>query len=298
MKTEPSETVTYYTKLPDGGSLHQGITELHDAALYRPEGRARSIATLDDLTPGDVAFYREQGYLAVEQAFTPDEVRAALAGMEGLIMGRRPDYKGIIFEKKAQEILPTLTLDQRQDAVRGICHFVEFDAALHALAYHPKILGLMRVLLEGEPHMFQNMGLIKPPRIGREKPWHQDHAYFDYPLGTPIVGAWVALDEATLENGCMQVLPGLHREGPRLHFRRRDWQICDREIMGRRSVAVPLKPGGLLLFDGLLPHGTPHNSSAQRRRAVQFHYAPKNVPSITQEERLKVFGSEGKGVTC
>ena len=56
------------------------------------------------------------------------------------------------------------------------------------------------------------MALLKPPR-GREKPWHQDHAYFNLPLDTPIVGVWIALDEATPENGCMHVIPGSHREG-------------------------------------------------------------------------------------
>ena len=195
-------------------------------------------------------------------------------------------------------MLPTLTPEQRQDAVRKIMKFVQYEERLLALAFHPKLLAAVRALLEDEPHLFQDMAMIKPPRIGREKPWHQDHAYFNYPLGTRIVRVWVALDEATLENGCMQLLPGLHREGPRLHFQRRDWQICDQEIMGRRSVAVPLKPGGLLFFDGLLPHGTPHNNSPKRRRAVQFHFVPRSVHLGTEEERLRVFGSEGKNVTC
>jgi hypothetical protein len=131
-----------------------------------------------------------------------------------------------------------------------------------------------KLIGDKEPEMFQDMALVKPPRLGREKPWHQDHAYFDYPLGMPVLGVWIALDAATIENGCMQLLPGRHREGPITHFQRRDWQICDNVIMGTKSVAAPLPPGGLLLFDGLLPHGTPHNSSANRRRALQFHYAP------------------------
>jgi hypothetical protein len=97
--------------------------------------------------------------------------------------------------------------------------------------------------------MFQDMALLKPPMLGREKPWHQDHAYFDYPLGTPIVGVWIALDEATVENGCMQFLPGQHRD-PIIHFQRRDWQICDSTILGRESVAAPLKPGGILAVCG------------------------------------------------
>jgi ectoine hydroxylase-related dioxygenase (phytanoyl-CoA dioxygenase family) len=64
-----------------------------------------------------------------------------------------------------------------------------------------------------------------------ETPWHQDHAYFNLPEGTPVVGVWIALDDATPENGCMHFIPGGHREGPIAHFNRRDWQICDEEIL-------------------------------------------------------------------
>jgi phytanoyl-CoA hydroxylase len=95
----------------------------------------------------------------------------------------------------------------------------------------------------------------------------------------------------------MQLLPGEHRE-PILHWKRRDWQICDSVVQGKRSTAVLLKPGGLLLFDGLLPHGTPHNRSGQRRRALQFHYAGANVQRIAATERMRIFGSEGKDATC
>jgi phytanoyl-CoA hydroxylase len=292
------EVATTITTPVKGGKLDKGFDEMHAPELYHPAGKAHYIPTLDDLTPAEIEFYRENGYLAVQRAFDPTEVQAGLEGLQALIMGARPDFEGIVFESKAQEVLSTLNEQQRQDAVRKICHFVKFEQRLHALAYHPKLLAATRALIGEETHMFQDMGLIKPPRIGREKPWHQDHAYFNYPIGTRIVGVWVALDEATLENGCMQVLPGLHKEGPRLHFQRRDWQICDGEIMGRRSVAIPLKPGGVLFFDGLMPHGTPHNTSAKRRRAVQFHYVGRSVHLGTEEERLRVFGSEGKNVTC
>jgi len=276
-----------------------GSGDEYPEQLYAYNGIATGVNGFESVTPAHLDQFHEQGYLVVNNAFTPGEVQDALDGLFALIAGQNPDYHGLMFEKKAKGLnVKALPPEEKQDYVRKFMWFVEYETRLKAMAEHPKLLKLVQQMIGDTPELHQDMALLKPPRIGREKPWHQDHAYFDYPLGTPIVGAWVALDEATLENGCMQVLPGLHREGPRLHFRRRDWQICDREIMGRRSVAVPLKPGGLLLFDGLLPHGTPHNSSAQRRRAVQFHYAPKNVPSITQEERLKVFGSEGKGVTC
>jgi len=274
--------------------------ELHAPELYQPqEGLAHSVATLDDIGPEEVAFYREHGYLAVRQAFTPGETSAAIDGLVDLIMGKVPAFNGITFEAAAKEILPTLSLEQRQDAVRKVWYFVNHEARLKAISDHPKLRAAVRTLLGGlDSEMFQDMALVKPPRLGREKPWHQDHAYFDYPIGTPIVGVWIALDAATVENGCMQLLPGRHREGPIIHFKRRDWQICDNDILGTRSVAAPLPPGGLLLFDGLLPHGTPHNASANRRRALQFHYAPAGITKTTEAERMSHFGAEGKGVTC
>jgi len=274
--------------------------ELHAPELYQPEaGTAHSVATLDDIGPREIAFYREHGYLAVREAFTPAEVTAALGGLVDLIMGKNPAFNGITFEAAAKTILPTLSIEQRQDAVRKVWHFVDFEPRLKAISHHVKLLAVAKKLIgEKEPYMFQDMALVKPPRLGREKPWHQDHAYFDYPLGTPVLGVWIALDAATIENGCMQLLPGRHREGPIVHFQRRDWQICDNVIMGTKSVAAPLPPGGLLLFDGLLPHGTPHNASANRRRALQFHYAPEGITKTTAEERMKHFGAEGKNVSC
>jgi phytanoyl-CoA hydroxylase len=272
--------------------------ELHAPELYRPTSRAFQVETLADIGPEEIAFYREHGYLAVRQAFTADEVEAAMTGLGDLVMGRRPDFKGVWFEAAAKEKLAELGAEERLDAVRKLGDFVDYDPRLKALSHHAGLLAVLtRLLGDRVPSMFQDMALLKPPRIGREKPWHQDHAYFDYPLDTPIVGVWIALDEATVDNGCMQILPGRHRE-PLIHFQRRDWQLCDKEVLGTESVAVPLPPGGLLLFDGKLPHGTPHNTSAKRRRAIQYHYRPDDAQKCATEIRLEAFGSEGKDVTC
>ncbi len=96
----------------------------------------------------------------------------------------------------------------------------------------------------------------------------------------------------------MQLLDGGHKGGPMLHFKKRDWQICDTEVLGKRSVAAPLKPGGALFFHALIPHGTPTNHSPERRRALQFHYCRDGASSVPVEERLKVFGADGRDVTC
>jgi phytanoyl-CoA hydroxylase len=272
--------------------------EEYPPELYRYSALAQGVDGFDAVADKEIELFHEQGYLVVQDAFTPDEVGSALEGLLDLVEGRNPEFRGIQFEAKARDALAALPLERKQDAVRKFWHFIDYDARLKALSEHPKLMAVLSRLIGGVPELFQDMALFKPPLIGREKPWHQDHAYFNMPLGTTIVGVWIALDEATLENGCMQVIPGSHLKGPVVHFKRRDWQICDSHVAAGSSVAVPLEPGGCLLFHGLLHHGTPANWSPKRRRAVQFHYKPSAVGWTTEEERLSIFGSEGKDVAC
>lgn len=270
----------------------------YPANLYAAAETAVPIHGFDAVSEAHLDQYRRDGFLAIESAFNAAECEEARAGLSDLILGRVPSFTCIEFEAHARSRLDQLSLEQRELAVRKIMDFTAFEPRLRAIAEHPRLRRLLSRLLGDEPQRFQDMALVKPPH-GREKPWHQDHAYFDYPLGTPIVGVWIALDPATVANGCMHVLPGRHTGGPVVHFKRRDWQICDTDIVGRPCMAVPLRPGGLMVFDGLLPHGTPDNHSAQRRRALQFHYAPAGVSKAADStERLAAFGSEGKNVSC
>ncbi len=276
---------------PDLGEFQAG---LYDYVALAEEG----IKGLAAVSAADVERFHQDGYLIIHNAFSPAEVQAALSGLLDLIDGKNPDFQGVMFERKAQDILHTLSPEKKQDVVRKLMYFVEYEPRLKAMAAHPQLLDLVSRLIGETPALLQDMALIKPPLIGREKPWHQDHAYFNLPLATPVVGIWIALDEATPENGCMHIIPGSHRQGPVVHFKRRDWQICDTHLTPNQTVAVPLEPGGCLVFHALLHHGTPPSRSGQRRRAVQFHYKPVGVALTGDEERLKIFGSEGKNVTC
>ena len=270
----------------------------YDAGLYVHHDVAAPLDGWQAVTPEQEARFREQGFLAIENAFTPEEVQGALEGMLRLIAGGVPGYRGVQFEAASRELLPSLSPEQKQDVVRKISHFTQHDARLHAMATHPQLLAFAERLIGDKPGIFEDKALIKPPKIGREKPWHQDHAYWNLPLDARVVTAWIALDDAGLDNGCMFLIPGSHREGPVAHFKRRDWQICDDQVQRPRVVAAPLKPGGVLLFDSYLQHGTPANTSPKRRRALQFVYVPATAGRITPAERLAVFGSEGKDVQC
>ncbi len=283
-------------------NVHGLIVDAADVLPHAPELYARHrlaeyAAGFNAVTEADIARYHREGFLAIEQGFTNEEVAAASNGLTDLVMGRYPDFKGLQFERSARDRLDQLSREERQDAVRKLMWFTPVEPRLDALAHHADLLALVERFLGQRSVMFQDMALLKPPG-GREKPWHQDKAYFTYTNETPVVGVWIAIDEATMENGCMRLRSGSHQAGPMIHFQRRDWQICDTDGRDGEVVAAPLRPGGLLLFNGLLQHGTPSNPTGQRRRAVQYHYAPTSARKTADEERLAVFGSEGKNVEC
>lgn len=266
--------------------------------LYNPQAIAPKVDIATALKAPAREHYNRHGWLSVKGLLDTKQLVAAKAAIDDLILGRVPVFSGVSFEKSSVETIEDMTAEQRYDAVRKLYDFVPHEDRLASIALGDRITAICRHLLECDVRLFQDMALLKPPRGGREKPWHQDHAFFNYPLSTRIVGVWIAVDEATIANGCMQVLDGGHLLGPIHHFRRRDWQICDTDMEGRQSVAFPLEPGDAMFFDGLLPHGTPSNNSAQRRRALQFHYMDAEAHAADEAERLALFGGEGAGATC
>jgi phytanoyl-CoA hydroxylase len=267
--------------------------------LYRYDGLAEGVTGFDSVTEREIARFREQGYLVVHEAFTIDRMRDALDGLLDLLAGSSPTFDSVDYESSVDPAtLDGMAAEERQDYVRKFMWFVSHDERLRALSEDPALMGVVRRIIGEEPELFQDMALLKPPRVGREKPWHQDHAYFNLELRTRVVGIWIALDQATTGNGCMLVKPGSHRQGPVVHFKRRDWQICDADVDPLGTLAVPLEPGGCLFFSSLMQHGTAPNTSDDRRRAVQFHYRPAGAELTSLEERMAVFGSEGKDVSC
>ncbi len=267
--------------------------------LYRFDTAADGISGgFAAVTEADIEYFHQYGYLVINDAFSATEVSDALAGMTYLMDGKCPEFRAIQFEPSLAKAKDEMEGQDRRDAIRKIFRYVNHEPRLNAVATHPGLLDVLERMMGDTPQLFQDMALVKPPLHGSEKPWHQDCAYFNLPEGTTVVGVWVALDEATAENGCMHVIPGSHDEGPMIHFKRRDWQICDTDVPVGRDTMVPLKPGGCLFWHGLTHHGSPANQSEQRRRALQLHYKPASSGEVTTQERMAIYGSEGKDVDC
>jgi phytanoyl-CoA hydroxylase len=110
------------------------------------------------------------------------------------------------------------------------------------------------------------------------QPWHQDSYYFPFDPPRPIVGVWLAVTEATLENGCLHVVPASHHEAVHAHVPDRRpganygyVEIVDHDMSG--SIPVLMEPGDLLVFDSHLMHRSTDNVSSGIRGAMVFHYA-------------------------
>ncbi|WP_168122108.1 phytanoyl-CoA dioxygenase family protein [Paenibacillus sp. HB172176] len=277
-------------KKTDSMSTPEEISE----RLYRFDRISKTYANLDRLGENEWKEYKAVGYLAVDKVLEQQEVQEAIDALMEIIF---EDAKGasIQFSKPSSELK---TNEERELAVRKVHQFVERDDRLKHVAYHPDILRAAESILGEKPKLAQDMALLKPPNGGGEKPWHQDMAYGNLAYDKPVVGVWIALDEAALDNGCMHVLAGSHGDGATPHYAVRDWQLCDSHVAVEKDVAVPLPPGGLMFFHGLLKHGTPYNLSPKRRRALQFHYVGESAVKLSPQEYKRTFTNELSGAEC
>eukprot|EP01102_Stenamoeba_stenopodia_P001643 TRINITY_DN11485_c0_g1_i1.p1 TRINITY_DN11485_c0_g1~~TRINITY_DN11485_c0_g1_i1.p1 ORF type:complete len:358 (+),score=97.21 TRINITY_DN11485_c0_g1_i1:49-1074(+) len=274
--------------------------------------------------------YHELGCIVVRNAYTPEQINRTIDALNDIIDGKNESFKQacehtkkhmadngdggcvnsiIQFESAAKSRYNESSVEERRDYLRKLHGFLKHDERFKEMALHPRLLAFISSVLNisspDSPEVFQDMILAKPPGIGREKPWHQDNAYFNLPPEADVVGTWTAIDQATAENGCMHILPGLHKlshSNKKLipHAQDRDWQICDTEVERMRRegsvkcAAVCLNPGDMMIFDGLIPHGTPANQSTARRRAIQFHYTQPRVPRVPLQTRLANY----QGAAC
>jgi phytanoyl-CoA hydroxylase len=150
------------------------------------------------------------------------------------------------------------------------------DSVFDVFARSTAVTDLVAELVGPELDCFLSQFIFKNPGAWGQ-PWHQDSVYFPFDPPRPILGVWLAVTEATLENGCLHVMPGSHREPIHAHVDDRRpganygyIEIVDHDMSG--SIPVLMEPGDLLLFDSHLMHRSTDNESDGIRAAMVFHY--------------------------
>lgn len=151
------------------------------------------------------------------------------------------------------------------------------DPVFERFARDERLLDLVAELLGGDVDCFLSQFIFKTP-CAYGQPWHQDALYFPFEPDRQL-GVWLAVTEARLDNGCLHVVPGSHREPVHAHVKDARpgsnygyLEIVDHDM----SAAVPvlMRPGDLLVFHSHLMHRSTDNASDGIRAAMVYHYSP------------------------
>ena len=230
--------------------------------------------------------YREHGYFTVENLFTVDEVEDVRKEITKIVE-RYPDVPKELVQMEPTVVRGEHTPESVELGVRKLFRMARHNDFFHNLAFHPKMVQIATTLLGPDIKLLQSMLLMKPPHFGGVKIWHQDNAYFRL---TPnhVFGFWVACDDATVENGCMHVVPGSHKGGIAEHGGVNDDYGLLNPPPFEAALPIPLKAGDALVFHGEIFHYTPPNRTARRRRAVQYHYASNKCRRSKEGNTFKI----------
>jgi phytanoyl-CoA hydroxylase len=180
-----------------------------------------------------------------------------------------PNYA--IFPEKE----PSPTAVNPEDRVAKVfnCHA---EGLAREIATRAAIVDPVAEILGPDLDCFQSQFIFKNPGVIGQ-PWHQDSYYFRFDR-QPQVGVWVALSRATLQNGCLWVLPGSHKGPIHAHVpdrrpaaNRAYTEIVDQDDSAREPALM--EPGDVLFFHSYLMHMSTDNVADERRAAMVYHYA-------------------------
>lgn len=238
--------------------------------------------------------FEQDGFLVVQGLLSADKIAAVKERLAYYIReslrpfceGEKPEKDVVSFEGVLVQLEPLVAQgkslpDDPLFAVRKIWNLFGREEVITNLATDPKLLDIVEDLLGVSNILFfADKALLKPPKIGVEKPWHQDLPYFPFePKDSSGVhlAAWIALDQATVENGCMQYIPGSHKMG-NLTTNHVDTYGLGHlaanlsQVDTSQSVIVEAQPGDVAFHDGLTLHYSSPNASDKPRWALVLDY--------------------------
>jgi phytanoyl-CoA hydroxylase len=184
----------------------------------------------------------------------------------------------IRFFFEEQAFLPDGTLRQsKEQSINKIGHALhDLDPVFDRFSRSPAIKQLVSDLAIADPLLLQSMYIFKQSRIGGEVTCHQD-ATFLYTEPLRVVGLWFALEEASIENGCLWTIPGGHKLGLKSRFMRAEgggtrFEVLDRTPWPEEGLQpLEVKQGTMIVLDSLLPHLSRENRSSRSRQAYTLH---------------------------
>jgi ectoine hydroxylase-related dioxygenase (phytanoyl-CoA dioxygenase family) len=209
--------------------------------------------------------YDELGCFVLEDAFSADEVAAVVAEIDP-------------FEAEVQAFLEATDTGTffiaRANEITFTTHLVARSPALRAFTEGPVFQDLAADLIGDDVRMYWDQAVYKKPGTESPFPWHQDNGYaFVEPQ--QYLTCWIALTDATLDNGCPWVVPGLHRYGTLAHESTDLGFVCLDDAAARvDAVPVEARAGSIVVFSSLTPHCTGANRTDEVRKSYIVQLAP------------------------
>ena len=214
--------------------------------------------------------YARDGYLVREALLTTDEVERLRAETVAIVTGERGDFIG-----------SELAQGSGEDALKAVLaiHFPHKASPLmRTMLRHPKIVETLIALVGPDVKCMQSMLFVK--NAGKPgQAWHQDEFYIPT-RDRSLVGAWIALDDATIENGCLWMHPGSHKQGVIWPTHAHNDSRFDNSAESHGwnwpregGVPVEVKAGAVAFFNGYTLHRSLNNTRPEGfRRALVNHY--------------------------
>ena len=214
-------------------------------------------------------------------AFDPQDVRSVFSTTEKTQLD---DRYFIESGDKIRFFLEADAFDERGELRQSKLHSLnkmghamhDLDPVFEAFSHSRALDAIARGLGVTDPAIIQSMYIFKPPRIGGEVVFHQDSTYI-YTEPESCIGFWFALEDATLENGCMHFIPGAHKEPLReRNYRTGDYSLTTETLDDAawpedQAIAAEAATGTLVVFDGRAPHMSLPNTSDKSRHAYTLH---------------------------
>lgn len=257
---------------PRDGRLSQ---EMADA--FKRDG----VIILPDYIPQAACRDLKERALQLVDEFDASEVKHIFSAMEQTQLGdnyfeESGDKIRFFFESDAFNEKGEL-IQSKEDSFNKMGHAMhDLDPVFDAFSRTPKLAATVDSLGYGDPLLLQSMYIFKPPRIGGEVYCHQDSTFL-YTEPESCTGFWYALEDATIENGCMHFIPGGHK-GPlkELHQRATDGKMTFKTLDATpwpdgATVPAEAQAGTVVIFDGRAPHMSGPNLSAASRHAYTLH---------------------------
>lgn len=240
------------------------------------------------LTEEQIDFFWQNGFLAVEQISSPAEIEVMRKAYDKIFQERAGREEGNQFD------LAGTDEEDKQAALPQILNPAKYAPELKNTLAEANARAISRQLFARVGQAAEVDGrvvhaIFKPARSGAPTPWHQDEAYWNPDFEYRSLSVWMPLQQATLENGCMQFIPGTHEwpvkkhrsinNDPRIHGLEIDDQV---EVDYSSAVACPLSAGGCTLHLSRTMHYTGPNQSEIPRRALIMSFGLPLAPSREQ----------------